>query len=272
VGKILDLIDELAPWRLAEEWDNSGLQVGRKEAPAQRIALALDPSLPAIEAARQAGAHVLLTHHPLIFKPLKSLDLDEPAAAAVGLALQSGLTVISAHTNLDVALGGVGWTLAGRLGLSEVEPLEPMAATGPGPGAAFGFGIVGHLEKDLTFAELIEFVKQKLELKGVRTAARPRNTVRKIALMPGSGGGFVGQAKRKGAEVLLTGDVSHHQARDAEFLGLGLIDAGHFATERPVLKTLAERLEQAAARRGEIIETIILDFEDDPWLFEEELS
>ncbi|MBU2549568.1 MAG: Nif3-like dinuclear metal center hexameric protein, partial [Proteobacteria bacterium] len=119
------MLEALAPARLAAEWDNCGLMVGRKGVQVHKTALALDPTPNTIQAARNAQAQLLLTHHPLIFRPVKRLDLDDPAIAAAALALKLDLAVVAAHTNLDAAMGGVSRVLADRLGLHDPEPLDP---------------------------------------------------------------------------------------------------------------------------------------------------
>ena len=357
VGDLLNLIGLIAPWDLAATWDNCGLMVGDRSAPAVKIALALDPSVETVEAAAKKGAQVLLTHHPLIFKPLKCVDLTDPPAAAAAAALRLGLAVVSAHTNLDAAPEGVAASLARRLGLVRTEVLDPIptselarvcvfttedggpraaevvraacstsaplvymgpgqgsleaAAPGsgeerlvrlealisradapgvvgalgavnsgqqvifdvhplpPAPGGA-GFGRIGCFEKELKINELVEILNVKLETKSVRASGCLDRVVQKAALMPGSGGSYLGLAKARGADVLISGDLGHHQARDAEFLGLGLIDAGHGPTERPVLNDLAQGLREKSRSQGFDMEFTVLP-ESGPWYTMEEL-
>jgi dinuclear metal center YbgI/SA1388 family protein len=265
IKDLLYLIDVLAPWRLAEDWDNSGLMVGRMDAPARRVALALDPTAAAISRAHESGADVLLTHHPLIFRPLKQVNLDHETGAAVARAIQLGISVVSAHTNLDAALQGVPRALADRLGLVDVQVLDPVATMGEGEGDRPGFGAIGKLNSPLFFNELITVIKEKLQVSGVRFAAAPNHSLQTIALLPGSGGSYIQQAKSRGADVLLTGDASYHDARLAEHLGLGLIDAGHFATERPILEPLAAGLARLAIEASLDITFGPLIAQTDPW-------
>ncbi|MDY6850955.1 MAG: Nif3-like dinuclear metal center hexameric protein [Thermodesulfobacteriota bacterium] len=365
VKDILALIERLAPARLTAQWDNCGLMVGRPEVPIRKAALALDPTLYTIQAAHDLGAQLLLTHHPLIFSPLKSLNLDKEPAAVAALALKLGLAIVSAHTNLDAAADGVSWALARRLGLQDIQTLERMTGadkfkltvfvplgyegqvrtalfqagagrigaytgcsfSGRGEGtftpekgakpfmgqtgqaervsesrlevlvetevldeviaaltkahpyeeAAYdvyrlaslsgreGFGCLGNLNKKLNIEDLVEQVKTKLEVDIVRVAAMRPGPIEKVAVMGGSGGSMVGLAKSRGAEVLITGDIGYHQAREAEYLSLCVIDAGHFATERPVLMELAERLTALARKEGLAVDFEVLTGENDPW-------
>ncbi|MBW2618952.1 MAG: Nif3-like dinuclear metal center hexameric protein, partial [Deltaproteobacteria bacterium] len=129
-----------------------------------------------------------------------------------------------------------------------------------------GFGCLGNLNKRLNIEDLVKQVKTKLEIDIVRVAARRPGPIKKVAVMGGSGGSMVGLAKSRGAEVLITGDIGYHQAREAESLGLCVIDAGHFATERPVLVELSERLTVLARKEGLAVEFDVLTGEDDPWV------
>ncbi|MEW5723539.1 MAG: Nif3-like dinuclear metal center hexameric protein [Thermodesulfobacteriota bacterium] len=269
IGDLLDLIDTLAPWRLAAEWDNCGLQVGRRGAQVHKAALALDPTPPAVRAAHQAGAQALICHHPLIFHPLKRLDLDEPVAATAALALELDLAVLAAHTNLDAAPGGVTQALAERLGLFDFQVLAPAEDDHPKPqtGGPVGFGGIGRLAAPLDFDDLARLVAGELGLPALRAAAPPGLRVEIVAVLPGSGGGYVGLAHEKGAQALITGDVGYHQVREALALGLGVIDAGHFGTERPVLAVLAHNLARTAAGRGLAVEFEVLECEDEPWTY-----
>jgi dinuclear metal center YbgI/SA1388 family protein len=124
VRDIISLLNDLAPWRLAEDWDNCGLMVGHMDHPVTKAALALDATLETVTQARDAGAQVLLTHHPLIFKPLKRIDLSQESAKVAASAIEAGIAIISAHTNLDASTVGVARALAQKLELKDVEVLE----------------------------------------------------------------------------------------------------------------------------------------------------
>ena len=121
---IIEIIDTIAPFRLAEEWDNVGLQVGDPAAPVSRIMVSLDPGDEAIEAAVAAQCQLLLTHHPLIFRPLQTIDFADPSGALIGKALRNSLSIVSLHTNYDIAEGGVNDLLAARLGVVSTVPLS----------------------------------------------------------------------------------------------------------------------------------------------------
>ena len=125
IRDLMSLVDEIAPWNTAVDWDNSGLMVGQSSARVETVALALDPSPKHIQAAHARQAQVLLTHHPLIFKPLKKIDFEDNIGLAIQKAIRLGVGIISAHTNLDQARQGVARALAEKIGLEWQAPLEP---------------------------------------------------------------------------------------------------------------------------------------------------
>ena len=266
IQDLLDLIESIAPGRLAEEWDNCGLMVGDPSGPVQRAALALDATPETIRAAREADAQALITHHPLIFRPLKKLNLKEPTAEIIAMAIRWDLAVMAAHTNLDRTFGGVSWVLAHRLDLQEIEVLEPASPEDRSEGT----GCIGTLKKPLKIKELLEIVKNKLKVPMLRVSSPPDTLINRVAVLGGSGGSFLKMAFFRGAQVLISGDFSYHQAREAEHLGICLIDAGHFSTERPILEKLAGRLSEAAAERGFDLEFQVLTGEREPWLVMED--
>ena len=276
---LIDLIDRLAPWRLAESWDNCGLMLGSLDTGINKVVLALDPTRETVKAAAETGAQVLLTHHPLFFNPIKSLDFSKPEAAAAVCAIERRVAVVSAHTNLDSAVGGVAQAVAKRLSLRDIEPLEPAvessaARESESVGASShearpGLGCIGNLEKKIDIKEFVAKIIESLELRSIRLAGRREGSIRRVALLPGSGGGHIDLACGKGAEVFISGDLSYHQARDAEFKGLCLIDAGHWGTERLALHDFAERLQHLAMDMNWNLSFEVLRLESDPWQYME---
>ena len=238
VADVLTALESIAPTRLAEEWDRIGLMVGRAEAEVNGVLVAVDPTEEALETANGYGADCLVSHHPLLFKPLGLVDPSEPIGRVVALALARGVSILAAHTNLDKAPGGVSDVLAGVLGLAEVEALLPQAGS-PSPA---GLGRLGRLERRMRLADLAERAKAALGLGAVRVAGELEAQVRRVAVCGGSGGDLVPVAAQAGAQVLVAGEIGHHAARQAEALGLALIETGHFTSEAPVVPVLAQRL------------------------------
>ena len=365
VHDLLGALHGLYPTDLAEEWDNSGLQVGDLGASVTRVLVALDPSSAAVTAAQACGAQLLVTHHPLLFKPLRRLTPDDPVGKVIWQAVQGGVAIISAHTNLDSAPSGLNTWLAERFGLVACEPLqgaagrllklvvyipagheetvaEALFAAGAGqvggydhcsfrspgtgtfrPGAGArpfigtpgereavaelrletivpqrrlskvldrlrkahpyeevaydliplanqspdcGLGRIGQLAEPLTLEALGERSKTALGCQSVRLAGMLDRKVSKLAVCGGSGAGLIQEAKRRGADALVTGDVKYHEARLAEELGLGIIDAGHFATETLAVTGLTAALTDQVAANQWALDITPFDGEHDPFV------
>ena len=260
LGDLIEALEAIAPIGLAEDWDRVGLMVGRPREEVRGVLLALDATVEAVRAARERGLNVLLTHHPLLFKPLEVVDPSRPVGAVVAEALKGGICVVAAHTNLDSAAGGVNDVLAELLGLTRTVPLLPMEGR---PGV--GLGRIGELEAPRTMSAVTDLAKARLGLKAVRTVGRPERAVSRVAVCGGSGGDLVEPALDQGADLLLTGEASHHSARAAEFLGLGLIEAGHYATEAPVVPVLARRLRTALEGAGASTPVEVLETQREPF-------
>ena len=364
ISDVVGIINKIAPFSRAEEWDNVGLQVGDPAAPAEKIMVALDPGRDALEAAVAAGCRCLLTHHPFIFKPLKRISLSDPLGDLLTFAIKNDLAVISLHTNLDVAQGGVNDLLAGLLGVASSEPLKitdrvefvklavfvprgseahvleslfrfggfignysdcSFQAAGTGTfkplegakpfigvvgkreyaeesrievllrkedvpaalnalvkahpyeepaydlypllnrGKSSGLGRIGLMPEETTLGHFAAVVKNRLDVQTLRFVGAAGRKVRKVALCGGSGAFLVRDAWKQGADVLVTGDVKYHEAREAETLGLALIDAGHFATERPMIRGVAELLKGELANRKFIAEVLAFEGEREPF-------
>ena len=366
VSDVVGIINKIAPFRYAEEWDNAGLQVGDPASPAGKIMVALDAGRESLEAAVAAGCQLLLTHHPLIFSPMKKIAATDPAANLVILAIRNNLTVVSLHTNYDIADGGLNDLLAGALGVGPCQPLKVSGAdelvklgvfvprgdeekvlealfrfsgvignyrdcsfrsAGTGTftpldgaqpylgrvgsreeveeskievllrmadvadavkalvkahpyeepaydlypllngGRERGLGRIGPLSAPTTLGEFVAFVKERLALQGVRYLGDGGRKVKKVALCGGSGASLLRSAHYQWADVLVTGDVKYHEAREAEMLGLALVDAGHFATERVMVEGLAGRLATELAAGGFDAEVIPCAEEREPFTY-----
>ncbi len=250
---ILAVLEELAPSRLCESWDNSGLQLGSRRAPIHKILVSLDPTLAAVRKAARSGAQLLLTHHPLIFKPVSCLNPDLHPGDVLHEAIHGGIAIIAAHTNLDSARGGLNDLLAGLLGLGDVEVLEEEGGFRE-PGE--GLGRIGVLPEPVTLPALVREVKRVFEVPAAGVVGSPDLRIRRVAVVGGSGGSMIQTASHRGAEVLITGDVGHHHALDALLRGVAVIDAGHFSTEKTAMKcfcrVLKSRLDMEVGKRIEV--------------------
>jgi GTP cyclohydrolase I len=253
LNDIIRVMEALAPSALAEPWDNSGLQVGRDDQPVKLIWIALDPSIEVVGAACRNQVDLLITHHPLFFKPIKSLDNSTPTGKIVRQAILHNLAVFSAHTNLDAVSEGINDALAARLGLENVRMLpcgdEPLM-----PGKNMGMGRVGDLEKPLKLADFVQRTKERLALDAVKAAGRKDLMVQQVAVCCGSGSSLMSLFFVSGAQAFVSGDLKYHDARDAEATGRGLIDIGHFASEHLFLDILEQKLiREFTARRMDVM-------------------
>lgn len=239
--EIYGYLKELAPLELAEDWDNPGLLVdcGR---PVGRVLTCLDITGPVVREAQEKGCDLVVSHHPVIFRPLKALQEGQVPC----LLLKAGISAICMHTNLDAAPGGVNDTLAQWMGLREVEPF------------AEGMGRIGWIE-EMSAHQLAQETARILHAR-VQWADGGK-PIRRLALITGSGGSMLEDAIRAGADALLTGEASHHAALDALAAGVTLVAAGHYATEFPVAQTLATRL----VDRFRDLEVLVSEMDRDPY-------
>ncbi|MBS3885725.1 MAG: Nif3-like dinuclear metal center hexameric protein [Dethiobacter sp.] len=361
---LIHYLEELAPKRLAFDWDQVGLQLGSSHGTVKKVLVALDFYERVLAEASSVGADFILTHHPFIFRPLSAVRTDLPQGRLLAAALAAGVRIYASHTNLDVVSGGVNDALAARLGLHELEVLQvrgtqcfekiavfvpsghedklrdALAAAGAGwigsyshctfqspgtgtfipwegtnphigeqgklervaeirletiypaelrkrvvsamlkahpyeeaaydlypllnAGKAYGLGRTGKLEQACTLDEFCAVVKEKLELTTLRLAGEAKQ-IKKVAVCGGSGGELLQAAQFAGADVLVTGDLKYHQAKEAEAMGIAVIDAGHDATERVIIPVLCTYLRDKFAQDGYDVEVLASAVSTAPW-------
>ena len=240
VADILNFVEGIAPPYMKMDWDNCGLLCGRKEKEVRKILVALDPFRNVIEEAIGLGADLIVTHHPLIFRnPLMAVNEDSETGRCVLDLIEHGIAAINAHTNLDLAPGGVNDVLAQTLGLQDIEIINPIENYG-----LLRRGTVA----EQPLSDFLGTVKERLHCDGLRYVSSGK-PVRKVAVGGGSCADEMEEALAAGCDTFVTADVKYNQFRTAFELGLNLIDAGHFHTENPVMPILAEKL---AARFPEV--------------------
>ena len=241
VAAVAAVMDSLAPLATQMDWDNSGLLVGDPAGEVSGILVALDATLEVIREAQDLGAQMIVTHHPVIFHPVKQfLAGDPPFEAAV-----RGIAVYSAHTCYDMAEGGINTALAGALGLRNCLPLWEER---PGDPASRRLGLAGDLPCAMTREELAAWVEEALGLPQNYVRHLPQagpETVCRVAVCGGAGSDFLGEAVNAGCQAYLTGEVRRHEYLEAERRGLLLLDGGHFATENIAMPVLREQLAKA---------------------------
>ena len=242
VADILQFMESLAPRAMKMDWDNVGLLCGRKEKEVKKILVALDPFRNVIEEAIAIGANCIVTHHPLIFRnPLMAVNEDSEAGRCVLTLIEHGIAAINAHTNLDLAPGGINDVLAQTLGLQNITVINPEGTDSESrPYGLLRCGIIG----EIALQTFLVGAKEKLDCEGLRyvDGGKP---VRKVAVGGGSCADEMFEAVKHGCDTFVTADVKYNQFRTAYELGLNLIDAGHFHTENPTMPVLAEKLRQA---------------------------
>jgi len=235
VATIAAFLDQFAPARLAEEWDNVGLLVGRSRHPVARVmtCLTVTPAT-AAEAIRQK-ADLIVTHHPMPFVATKRLTDEETVGAMLLDLIAAGTSIYSPHTAFDSARRGINQRLAEGLALRGICPLVPADE-------GLGTGRWGWLADEITLAGLAERVKQFLKIEHVARVGRADQTVRTVAVGCGAAGPLLAAARAAGCDAMLLGETSLHTCLAAEATGTGLILAGHYATERFAVEALAATL------------------------------
>jgi len=361
------LLEERYPAAWAAPEDRAGLQIGDPEAPVHTVLVALEASAAVLAEAREMGAGLLLTHHPLLFRPLGVLREDDPLGRLVAEAVRAGLAVAACHTNLDAAPGGLNDYLAGLLGLVEPAPFAenrrepaykltvfvpvgyeekvrtalmdervgvigrythcsfagrgqgtyvPQAGAQPfrgqagalsraeevrlealapesalpaalarlreshpyedpavdlyplhGAGAVLGYGRVGDLPRELEFTDALARVKEAFRVERLRVWGRPPRRVRRVAVLGGSGGDFIAAARRRGAQLLVTGEVRHHQAVPGDWDDFAVLEVGHFASEVIFMPAWADILQDFFQNLGHKVTVAASRRETPPFFF-----
>jgi len=276
VAQIIKIMEQLAPPWLAEEWDNVGLQIGDPRWPVQRIWVALDASQAVVKAACEKNVDLLITHHPLIFRPLKSIDFNTTGGSIIQVATHHQLAIFSAHTNLDIVQDGVNDVLAQRLGLQHLSILQPVHAAEQSKEdispltsgeTAHGIGRIGSLAKACSLKSLVSTVKNKLKLDFVKVAGDLERNVARVAICSGSGSSLMQAFISSDAQVFISGDIHYHDARDVESANRGIIDIGHFPSEYLMVEALAHQLEKIFGGAGIKTKVEPCVLETDPFLF-----
>ena len=367
VATILQTIEKIAPKKLAYDWDNVGLLVGDPRAEIDKILISLDITNQVVEEAIEKGAGMIVSHHPLIFKPIKNIIWDKPEGAILKKLIQNEINVYAAHTNLDLCRNGVNETLFECLGLEKKELLKveiteklfkfvvfvpmshveqvklsigdvgagwignyshcsfgtngigsfkPLEGSNPhlgskgkieeveevrletivpekllnkvlkavitshpyeevaydiypliNSGEEYGLGLIGTYANPLSKDEFLQMLKERLQGTVLKVAGLLPEKIEKVGVCGGSGGTIIERAAFKGAQVLVTGDVSYHQAQEAEKLGISVIDAGHGITEKLIVPVFASNLNAELQTQKANVEVVISKVNSDPWTF-----
>lgn len=252
VNDIYEFLCELAPLELQMDFDNSGIQIGRLSSEVCKVILSLDITDEVVDEAIENDAELIVSHHPILFNSFKQITNSDPAKERILKLIENRISVISMHTNLDIAEGGVNDVLIGLLGAAPVKALD-----------SSGCGRIGELDTPVSIETFVKRCKKALNNKRIKYFSAGRK-VSMLAVMGGAGGDFIEDAYKMGCDTYVTSDIKYHQLLRAQELGLNLIDADHFCTENPVMPVLRDKLAarfpevefQVSERHGQIIEYI----------------
>ena len=263
VAEVIEAIESRFPPHLAEDWDVNGLTVGSPHATVETVLFAVDPTVAVVEEAIDAGAQLLVTHHPLMLRGVHTVASTTPAGAVVERLIRGGCALFNAHTNADAAVEGVAEALALALGVRDPMPLIPHDRD-----PRQGSGRIGNLAIPMTLEEFGSLVAQVLPstAHGVRLAGDLTATIRRVAVVGGAGDSFLDTVASTDADVYVTADLRHHPAltaREIAALGDGkpyLVDVAHFASEWSWLDATAEHIADVLS-----LNTIVSTTNTDPW-------
>lgn len=241
VQHIAEIMNRIAPKKFAEEWDNPGLLVGSPAARVEKIFVCLDVTDKTVRDAADFGADLIVAHHPIIFHAVKNFRTDLPLGRKLETLIKNNISVFAAHTNLDSAPGGVNDVLAEKIGLVDVKMFGD---------EEISLGRIGRLPEKMSAKDFAEHVKKNLSAESVRLINAGDFEIEKVGICGGAGGDIIQKAKFFGAQAFVTGDVKYHEAQNAVETKIHVVDAGHFATEFPIVHALKNFLEKECAALG----------------------
>ena len=237
-SEVMNILESLSPVMFAEKWDNVGLLVGREDKTVHKVMLALDATEDVIEQAVLQGVDLLLTHHPLLFSSIKRITEADFTGRRLLKLIRNDICYYAMHTNFDVM--GMADAAADALGLERCEALE---ITYEDEISKEGIGRIGTLPQKMTLKQTAELCKDAFSIDTVRVYGDAKSEVELVAIVPGSGKDYIDAALEKGADVLITGDIGHHNGLDAMEQGLAIIDAGHYGVEKLFVPYMTEFFE-----------------------------
>ena len=263
---ILELLDTIAPFDIAEDWDNSGLQVGNLNWEVKKVMIGLDVTMPLMIAAKKARCDLVLTHHPLMIQPEKSIDFNRMPGSAIEIAARHGISIVSAHTNLDKANDGLNDYFATKIGIRKTKVFFMNSPSSMSEDKLIGIGRIGYLKSQAPLKQVVHQIKEKLNLSHLRVTGDMDLPVNCVAICTGSGGSLIDEFLKSNADVYVTGDIKYHEARLVEEYSKGLIDVGHFGSEHMAIDLLFDKLGQAILKAGLNIQIERFKKEKDPFI------
>jgi dinuclear metal center YbgI/SA1388 family protein len=252
---IVEIANRLFPFDIAEPWDNCGIQIGDLNHQINSIAFSLDATPQTVKFAADFSCELLVTHHPVLLEPIRNIIANSLSGRTLLDAARMGVGILSLHTNLDAAAGGLNDQLADKLGLEDV-------ATSVSARCAR----TGRLPEATSVFRLARKIGQDLEIPHVRVISNNDAEVRTLLLAAGSGMSFLEEALRRNVDVMVTGDVRYHAAREALEMGMPVIDAGHYGLEKGASDLLSTSFEAEFSRLGLAITCINCGLDKEPFI------
>ncbi len=237
IQHVCQFLEEFVPLELAESWDNVGLLLGDREQSVKRMMTCLTVTPETVDEAIERGVNLLVTHHPILFRPLQKLTADSVAGGLVWRLAQSGISVYSPHTAFDSSRKGINVALGDFLKLKDLKPMKPLVGL-PDVGA----GRYGDTTDVANLNEIISVLKESLNIEGVKVTQVGNCEVRRVGIACGSGGSFLSAAAFRGCDCFVTGEADFHTVLEARALRIILVLVGHYASERFAMELLAETL------------------------------
>lgn len=239
VKEIAEIIERVCPKRLAYDWDNVGLLCGDAEKDVKKVFVTLDTNLDTVKEAVAKGADMIVSHHPILLSGIKRIDFGTAEGQMIKLLVENNIPVYAAHTNMDTARGGINDRLAEIFDLTDVSVLDVHTDD-----MTAGLGRIGKLKNAVTFKEFAKICSEKLNTP-VRIAGDESKIIKTAAVASGSCSEVIPLAAAKGADVIVTGDLKYHNTMDMTYLGICIVDAGHYPTEICVMSIFEEILKDA---------------------------
>ncbi len=236
IGDIVQVMEQFAPPGLSESWDNTGLLLGDRRMSVERMMTCLTLTPASVDEAIERQVQLVISHHPLPFKPLASITTDTYTGRLLWKLASHGIGIYSPHTAWDSAPDGINAQLARKISLHDIEPLIPHDQF-----PELGAGRMGTFSKPYELARIVDKLTESIPHCRPR-AVLPARAIQRVALGCGSGGSFVAKAAAKNCDLLITGEATFHTCLEAQSLGIGLLMIGHFASEKFAMDQLASRL------------------------------
>ena len=233
-------MENWAPKSIIDNWDNTGFQIGSKEKNIRNVMISLDLDRNILEKAKEKNIDLIITHHPLIFKALNTIVDTDPKEKLIIDLIKNDIAAYNAHSNLDLAPGGVSYALAEKLDIKNTFNLREVSKE---ENISYGYGRVGEVD-EIQLEEFIKIIKKNLSIDSLILYGPINKIIRKVAVCGGSGSDFIKDASDAGADLYITGDIKYHEAQFAYEHGLTLIDVGHFHSEKFILPVIKNYLEE----------------------------